>query len=205
MSTESDAIDFWFDFISPYAYFASRKVNALASRHGRRVRWRPMLLGVSVMKTMGLRPLMETPLKADYVIRDVQRTARRDGVDIGRKLGRPPMNPLPAARALAWLDTHRRELAAPFAAIVFDRYWRLARELDQAEELRSALTDAGLDPADAELALARSPGAELLQASVAASLALGVFGSPFLVIDGEPFWGHDRLDEADQWLARGGW
>lgn len=198
-------IDFWFDFISPYGYFASRRIEALAARHGRQVRWRPMLIGVSVLKTMGLRPLMETPLKADYVVRDLERTARRDAIPIGRDLRRPPMHPVPAARVQAWLDAHRRDRAGRFAALVFERYWVDAREMDQAQELRDALLAAGLQAREAEQALARSPAAELLQASVAEGLSQGVFGSPFVVVDGEPFWGHDRLGEVDEWLARGGW
>ena len=63
-------IDFYFDFISLYGYFASLRIEALAARHGRGVNWHGMLLGVAVMKTMGLKPLLETPLKSDYVIRD---------------------------------------------------------------------------------------------------------------------------------------
>lgn len=199
------AIEFWFDFISPYAYFASLELPVLAHRHGRELRWRPMLLGISVIKTMGLKPLMETPLKADYVLRDIERTSRRKGLSIGKNLHAPPMHPVPAARVMAWLDQHRRNLAPTFAALVFDRYWRLGRPMDQPEELRSALIDSGMEPAEVAQALARSPAAELLQVSVEASLAQGVFGSPFVRVDGESFWGHDRLTQVDEWLAVGGW
>ena len=38
-----------------------------------------------------------------------------------------------------------------------------------------------------------------------ASLERGVFGSPFMLVDGEPFWGSDRLEQVDEWLERGGW
>ena len=68
------------DFISPYGYFASLRVEALAARHGRTVAWHPMLLGVAVLKVMGLKPLMDTPLKGDYVDRDVRRYAREHGL-----------------------------------------------------------------------------------------------------------------------------
>ena len=53
---------FYFDFISPFGYFASLRVEALAARHGRTVDWHAMLLGVSVMKVMGLKPLLDTCL-----------------------------------------------------------------------------------------------------------------------------------------------
>jgi 2-hydroxychromene-2-carboxylate isomerase len=44
-----------------------------------------------------------------------------------------------------------------------------------------------------------------LREAVAASLARGVFGSPFFIVDGEPFWGSDRLELLDEWLTTGGW
>ena len=69
-------LQFHFDFISPYGYFASLRIEALAERHGRTVDWHTMLLGVSVLKVMGLKPLMDTPLKGAYTGRDVLRHAR---------------------------------------------------------------------------------------------------------------------------------
>ena len=90
------------DFISPYGYFASLRVEALAARHGRTVAWHPMLLGVAVLKVMGLKPLMDTPLKGDYVDRDVRRYAREHGLPMQRQPRDPVMNPLACGRALAW-------------------------------------------------------------------------------------------------------
>ena len=72
MASAREPIDFYFDFLSSYGYFASLRIEALAARHGREVRWHSMLLGVSVMKTMGLKPLLDTPLK-------VVRGGLRDG------------------------------------------------------------------------------------------------------------------------------
>jgi 2-hydroxychromene-2-carboxylate isomerase len=78
-------IDFYFDFISPYGYFASLQIEQLAAKHGRSLRWHSMLLGVSVLKVMGLKPLLETPLKGDYVRRDMPRQARRLGLALARR------------------------------------------------------------------------------------------------------------------------
>ena len=83
MASAREPIDFYFDFLSSYGYFASLRIEALAARHGREVRWHSMLLGVAVMKTMGLKPLLETPLKSDYVLRDVARYMRRHGLTRG--------------------------------------------------------------------------------------------------------------------------
>jgi 2-hydroxychromene-2-carboxylate isomerase len=201
--SEARPIDFWFDFISPYGYFASLRIEELAAQHGRGVRWRPMLLGVTVLKVMGLKPLMDTPLKGDYVERDLRRTARRESIPLGRDLRSPPMNPVPAARVMAWLGAHDQTLAGRFADCVFRRYWAAGEEMDNAVHLEQALVEAGASSVQAARALQRSPAAELLQAGVQAAVEAGVFGSPFVVIDGEPFWGYDALPAARHWLAHG--
>src|SRR5690606_22459946 len=69
-------IEFYFDFISPYGYFGSEKIAGIASRFERRVDWKPVLLGITVLKVMGLKPLMDTPLKSDYIRHDKQRMAK---------------------------------------------------------------------------------------------------------------------------------
>ena len=75
MSSDKPAIDFYFDFSSPYGYLASTRINALVARHLRRVTWRPILLG-PMFKAAGTAPLVGVPLKGPYSVRDFARTAR---------------------------------------------------------------------------------------------------------------------------------
>lgn len=187
------------DFISPYGYFASLRVEALAARHGRTVAWHPMLLGVSVMKVMGLKPLLDTPLKGDYVERDVRRYAREHGVPMARQPRDPMMNPLASARALAWVNHHQPERTAEVVHAVYRAYWGEGQDLSTPVSLEPLLGETIARAATGEEA------ATLLRAEVDASLAAGIFGSPTLVIDGEPFWGVDKLEQAERWLASGGW
>jgi 2-hydroxychromene-2-carboxylate isomerase len=198
-------LGFYFDFISPYGYFASLRIEALAARHGRTVDWRPMLLGVAVLKVMGLKPLLDTPLKGDYVRRDVRRYARRHGVTLGRDLGAPVGNPLPPARAFYWVKQHRPGLEAALAHSLYRAFWAEGRDLSTPQALEQVQLPAGLDAAELVAAAASEEAATLLRSAVTASLEAGVFGSPTIVVDGEPFWGNDRLADVDEWLARGGW
>ena len=73
------AIDFYFDFSSPYSYIASEWIGAVAARHGRTVNWRAILLGATFQVT-GLRPPAEFPMKREYLFRDVARSAAFAGV-----------------------------------------------------------------------------------------------------------------------------
>lgn len=214
LSTEAAAsapeapIDFYFDFISAYGYFASLRIEALAARHGRKVRWHSMLLGVSVMKVMGLKPLLETPLKNKYVLLDAARYMRRHGLSLARAVSDPMMDPRPAARAFYWVRRHAPGSESALARAFYDQYWRVGRDLSRHEDFVQAVHAApelGLDGEqlwrEQEGEMARTD----LRDAVAASVERGVFGSPFIVVDGEPFWGSDRLELVDDWLARGGW
>ena len=198
-------LQFHFDFISPYGFFASREVEQLAARHGRTVDWRPMLLGVAVLKVMGLKPLLETPLKGDYVRRDVLREARRRGLRLGRDLDAPVGNPLPPARAFCWVRKHHPDLQSAMVHALYHAFWMEGRDLSTPDAVAAVRLPGGLRPEDLAAGAASDEAATLLRQSVSESVAAGIFGSPTIVVDGEPFWGSDRLGEVDEWLARGGW
>lgn len=198
-------LQFHFDFISPYGYFASLRIEALAERHGRTVDWHAMLLGVSVMKVMGLKPLMDTPLKGAYTAHDVLRHAREQGLTMKRQPTDPVMNPLPCARAFAWVKQHHPDHAAALAHAIYAAYWHDGLDLSTPEALRGLALPEGLSAEAVADAAAGEEAASLLRAMVEASLQAGVFGSPTVVVDGEPFWGVDKLEQVDRWLARGGW
>ena len=87
--------------------------------NGREVCWHSMLLGVSVMKKMGLKPLLDTPLKGDYVIHDTARYVRRYSLELNRKVTDPMMDPRAAARGFYWIRRNRPGHEADFARAVF--------------------------------------------------------------------------------------
>jgi len=205
MAPMREPIDFYFDFLSSYGYFASLRIEQLAARHGRAVRWHSMLLGVSVMKTMGLKPLLETPLKRDYVLRDTARYMRRHQLELRRKLTDPFMDPRAAARGFYWVQRQRPGQESHFARLAFDRYWREGRDLGAPAQVAALAPEIGLDPAAMLEGIEGEQARTDLRDAVTASLARGVFGSPFFFIDGEPFWGSDRLEQLDEWLGCGGW
>ncbi len=192
-------LHFHFDFISPYGYFASLRIEDLAARHGRTVRWHPMLLGVSVMKVMGLKPLLDTPLKGPYTERDVLRYAREHRVPMQRQPADPVMQPLACARAMAWAAAHRPQQAAEVAHRLYAAYWGQGLDLSTPQSLAPVL---GAELAEAA---ASEEAARLLRAEVDSALSAGIFGSPTVVVDGEPFWGIDKFEQIERWLSTGGW
>ncbi len=204
-SQAGNEIDFWFDFISPYGYLASLRIDDLARAHSRQVRWHVMLLGVTMLRIMRLPPIPETPLKSGYAIRELERYQRRHGQVIGRALGRPPMAPVPAAKAYVTIQAFAPTFAVPFAKLVMHEHWALGHDADTPEALHSLGMKAGLSSSQMTEVLEAPQASQLLRESVNNAVNQGVFGSPFFLVDGEPFFGVDKLELIDTWLAEGGW
>ena len=199
----ADPIFFYFDFGSPYGYLASKRIDALAARHGREIRWRAFLVGAAV-KLTGIQSIFEQPMRGPYTVHDMQRFARLQGLPL-KVPPVLPMHSLAASRAYYWLFDQDPALAKSFAIAVFEAEWAEGRDLSSIKVVAEAATPLGID-AEALLAAVQDPAVkDRLHEEVEAAIAKGVFGSPFFLIDGEGFWGADRIDQVDRWLERGGW
>ena len=198
-------IDFYFDFISPFGYFASLRVDELAAKHGRETEWHSMLLGVSVLKVMGLKPLLDTPLKGEYIRRDFARYVRRHGLVLKRRPGDPMMDPRPSGRAFHWAKKHLPGHEKALARALLAAYWVEGLDLGTSNAVAEAAAAAGFDGARLRDAIDGEESGVRLRAAVAASIERGVFGSPTVLIDGEMFWGVENFGLADEWLTKGGW
>jgi 2-hydroxychromene-2-carboxylate isomerase len=197
------ALDFYFDFSSPYGYFAATRIDALAARHGRATVWHPILLGV-VFKQTGQQPLPAIPIKGTYALRDIERTARWFGVPY-RHPSRFPVSGTAASRAYYWLDARDRAAAKRYALAVYHAYFAEDRDISSPEIAADIAAGCGLVREEALAGIASAPIKDRLREEVETAMARGIFGSPYVVADGEPFWGSDRLDQLDRWLATGGW
>lgn len=196
-------IEFYFDFASPYGYLASLRIDALAKRHGRAVAWKPFMLGAA-FKATGSRPLVQTPLKDAYAERDLARAARRLEVPFRFPAGFPHATLAPA-RAYYWLADSDAAAAKEFARAAYHAYFGEARDISRPEVTAEVATALGAEPEALVSAIQEPAIKERLRTVTDNAIERGVFGSPFVFVDGEPFWGHDRLDEVEAWLDSGGW
>jgi 2-hydroxychromene-2-carboxylate isomerase len=198
------SLDFYFDFSSPYGYIASEKIEALAARHGRRVDWHPILLGI-VFKQTGAAPLTELPLKGTYAKRDFTRSAKFHGVDRFRLPSRFPIATQAPARIVLWLQTLDAALAVAAVHGFYRAFFGADIDISEPENALTVAVSCGVDGAAARAAIADPAIKDALRRANDQAIAAGVFGSPFIVVDGEPFWGVDRLDQLERWLTTGGW
>lgn len=198
-------IQFYFDFISPFGYFASLRIDELARRYGREVEWTSMLVGVSVLKVMGIPPIVELPLKGRYVINDAKRYARQHQVAFERPSPSPTSRPVEAGRAFAWAKEIDPAAAKRLADLIFRSYFVCGLDIADDSVLSACVSEAGLSRHDFEVARTEGKPAALLRRNVDDSIQRGVFGSPFFFVDGEPFFGLEKLPVVEEWLATGGW
>ena len=197
-------VDFWFDFSSPYGYLMSERIDDLAARFGRKVRWHPILLGV-VLKAAGSAPLtLQAPARAAYWQLDFARSARFMGIPY-RHPTRFPLATQHAARAYYWLHGQDCTLARHFAHAVFRALFVDDVDISAAGNRARNCRKTGGRPQPP-----RSRAAEARKSrrgskdEVDRALEIGVFGSPYVLVDGEAFFGADRLPQIEKWLETGG-
>lgn len=199
----TESLDFYFDFSSPYGYLMSKKIDAVATKYGRQVRWHPVLLGV-IFQTTGSRPQADGPsAKGKYVFNDFHRSARHMGIPYN-----PPSRfPLPtqnAARAYYWLHGQDCALARQFAHTVYRSFFVDDLDISSPAVVLEIAEKIGVDRSQLEAALQEPTVKTHLKDACERALAAGVFGSPHVIIDGEHFFGADRLPQIEHWLQSGG-
>lgn len=199
----SKQIDFYFDFASPYGYFAAREIEALAARQNATVTWRPILLG-AVFKATGSQPNLAAPLRGDYLRHDVARIARMLGLPLVIPSSAPVKSVAPA-RLFYWLDAGDPALAKDYALAAFDAHWLRGHDIGQLDEALAPALSLGLDAAAARAGMEDPAVKDRLRAETDRAIERGVFGSPFFCFDDQRLWGWDRLPMLEAWLKSGGW
>ncbi len=197
-------IEFFFDFISPFGWFAAEQIGALANRFDRQVNWRPFLLRVTVGAIMKATPPLELPLKGPYLLHDIKRSARYYGLSFSES-ARFGFNSVSAARAVRWARSSSPRHAGDLALALYRAHWSSGRDISDMEIVLNVIDDIGLPRDDAARALAGPKIKDAFRKDVESAVELGVFGSPTFVVDGELFWGVDRLPMLETWLEKGGW
>ena len=196
-------VEFYYDHSSPYGYIGAELIDTVAARHGREVVWRPYLMG-AIFKKYGTHPLVNDPLKGGYAKRDIVRTAAY--LDVPFKIPDPfPVMSVAVCRAFYWLVDDNPKAARDLSRAVMRGYFTENRDLSKPENVLSAAAGLGVDTDALAASLKDDLVKERLRREVDAAMERGVFGSPVYIVDGEMFWGTDRLDQLEKWLETGGW
>ena len=187
-------LEFYFDCSSPWTYLAFTRVHDVAARTGAAIEWKPILVGGvfnEVNKGVYERRAKPEPRQRDYYNKDMQDWARLCGVKIVWTPQVFPVNAVAAMRgAYHALDAGK---LVPYATAVFEAYWRDDRDISDKAVLAECAAAAGLDVAAFGAALGDPAIKERLRAATDELIARNGFGSPTMFIDGEMYFGNDRL------------
>lgn len=176
-------IDFWCELASPYTYLAACRISVP-------MRWRPFALGpIFAAQGWATSPFVIYEAKGRYMWRDVEREAEAHGIP-WRRPSVFPRNSVPAAKLAHGLSDDDRPR---FVRRVLEANFVEDREIGEASVLAEITADLGVSPVDVSGALRRE---------TEEAIRLGIFGAPMFSVDGELFWGNDRLERAVAWAAR---
>jgi 2-hydroxychromene-2-carboxylate isomerase len=194
-------IIFYMDFASPYAYFALDGIEEIGREAGRKVEWRPVLIW-AVFKQLGISAPMDVPAKKDYMIADMRRSADYFGVPY-RHPSRLPASAHLATRLYLTIAEQDEALARQFGLGIFRSFFQEDGDITNKDHIIEIAVRHGIDGKTAEEAMNAPRGRELLAAGIDRAIADNVIGSPFFLVDGEPFFGADRLPQV-KWRLRNG-
>jgi 2-hydroxychromene-2-carboxylate isomerase len=196
----ADAIDFWFSTGSTYTYLTVSRLPALAAARGVRFNWRPFSVR-AIMREQNNVPFTGKPVKTAYMWRDIERRAAMYG--LRAKVPVPyPLKEFDFANKVAILGV-AEGWGIPYLQASYRRWFVDGLEPGLEPNLSQSLVEAGQD---APRCLARAGNddiARLFDGATAEAKSLGIFGSPTFMVDGELFWGDDRLDDALNWFRNG--
>ncbi len=198
------AIDYYFAPQSPWTYLGHERLRTIARAAGAAIRVRPVDLGGKVFPVSGGLPLgQRAPQRQAYRLVELQRFSDWLGLPIHLKPAFFPVAGDDAARLITAVDSlDGAEAALDLTGAVLRAVWVEQRNIADADERGRMLSALGL-PAS-RLDDAKTPEVQQRYESFTQqAIGAGVFGAPSYVIDGEVFWGQDRLDFVERRLARG--
>jgi 2-hydroxychromene-2-carboxylate isomerase len=194
------SIDFWFSIGSTYTYLSVMRLPEIARTTGIRFVPRPFSVR-AIMREMDNIPFANKPAKAAYMWRDIDRRAARHGFT--PRLPAPyPLKEFDRANRVA-IVAAREGWCDAYLAATYRRWIEEGEEAGSEPNLSASIAEAGEVPSRV-IGQARAEETETAYlAATDEARRLGIFGSPSFVVDGELFWGDDRLEDAIAWRERG--
>ncbi len=193
-------ITYCFTPVSPWTYLGHARLGEIAARYGATIDYVPITLSAIFPKTGGLPLAKRAPERQAYRMAELKRWPRLLGIPLNLTPKHFPTDDRPAARLALTAKAQGHDIAALSLAMLHAT-WAEERDIADLDTLSAIAEANGLDGAALLAASETDQGQQRLDAACDQALALGCFGSPWYDLDGEPFWGQDRLDLLEKTLA----
>ncbi len=184
--------EFWFDFGSPAAYLAFTQIPRIEAETGAKAIYCPMLLG-GVFQATGNHSPATIPAKGKYIFDDFKRFAKRYDVPFNNN-PHFPINTLLLMRGAAGMQQQHPEQFSAYCNAVFQAIWVDALNMNDPATVGAALHKAGFDPQQLMVLANDQATKDALKTTTTEAVSRGAFGAPTFFVDGQMFWGQDRLD-----------
>jgi 2-hydroxychromene-2-carboxylate isomerase len=181
---------FLFDYVSPFAYLASLRVEVIGARLGRQVEPVPVLFA-GLLNHFGHVGPAEVEPKRRWAFKRALRRADQLGV----RLQPPPHHPFNPLLALRVTQATQPERRWPVLHALFEATWAEGRAIEREPDIRAALSDVDVDVEHLLHAAATQPVKDALRSSTEHAIEQGVFGVPTCLLDSELYWGEDTFDD----------
>jgi len=192
-------IDYFFATLSPYCYLAEQRLEEVAAKHGATINYKPFDLIAAFGRTGGTPPKDRHISRIEYRAQELPRQAKKLGLPFNLQPAHWPTNGAPAAYAFIAAQNAGGGDLGKLAHAIFRAVWAEEKDIAEDDVIRACLADAGFDPELANSGLLE--GAETYARNLEEAVEAGVFGAPFYIIDGQRFWGQDRITDVDAYLA----
>lgn len=191
-------IDYYFATLSPYCYLAGQRLEEVAAKHGATINYKPFDLLQAFPRTGGTPPKDRHISRIEYRAQELPRQAKKLGLPFNLKPAHWPTNGAPAAYAFIAAQNAGGGDLGKLAHVITRSVWADEKDIAEDDVVRACLKEAGFDPELANSGLLT--GAETYARNLEEAVEAGVFGAPFYVIDGQRFWGQDRIEDVDLYL-----
>jgi 2-hydroxychromene-2-carboxylate isomerase len=185
---EKSRVRIYTDYKSPYAFVANAELFALEEKEGVELEWLPYTLRIAEFMGTVEERTAHFWRKVRYGYMDVRRYANAQGLTI--KGPRRIYNAFYSSAGMLFAQRHG--FFRPYHETVFRRFWNHELEVDTLPEIAAVMAELGGSVSAFE-DYVKGPAREEHDRIVAEAEALGVFGVPSMVFNGELFWGGDRI------------
>ncbi len=198
MNVENGMIDFYFDFMSPFAYLAQKRLPELAARYGYGIVYKPFDLPSAKKAAGNFGPSnREVPAKLRYLTADMNRWAARYGVPL-----KFPSSFASQRMNIGTFFAQERNKAQEYVTAAYGRAWASGEDMSDTEVLAGLAREMNWAESEFVDYIDSPVGAQRFEAANLEAQSRGVFGAPTMLIGDDMWWGNDRLDFLEEYLKQ---
>ena len=182
--------EFYFDFVSPYTFLAHKEIRRIENENSIKINYMPILLG-ALLKSAGIKPNMDIPIKGKYMIKDCKLWAEKYNIEF-KFNSYFPIITLNLMRCV--LVAEKKSLAKNFIDKVFDAIWKDDLNLNDSAIFENLLKNLKINPKTFLMEAAQPNIKDKLRKKTDDAYKKGIFGAPSFIVNNKIFWGQDRLE-----------